>query len=71
MVYANGRVPSMLHREGVAPVVAVATTQNMLRMAQEQGIIEDAEALWARIVAVIPTANPASIITIIDPVRKP
>jgi hypothetical protein len=71
VVYENGRVPGMLSREGVADVVAVATTRNMLRMAQEEGIIPDAEALWERITAVIPTANPAANLTIINPVTKP
>ncbi|HXA22018.1 MAG TPA: hypothetical protein VNW90_06935 [Acetobacteraceae bacterium] len=71
VVYENGRVPGMLSREGVADVVAVATTRNMLRMAQEEGIIPDAEALWERITAAIPTANPAANLTIISPVIKP
>lgn len=71
VVYENGRVPNMLSREGVAAVVAVATTRNMLRMAQEEGIIPDAEALWERITAAIPTVNPASNLTIISPVIKP
>jgi hypothetical protein len=71
VVYENGRVPGMLSREGVADVVAVATTRNMLRMAQEEGIIPDAEALWDRITAAIPTANPAVNLTIINPVTKP
>ena len=69
VVYENGRVPNMLSREGMAAVVAVATTRNMLRMAQEEGVVQDAEAIWARIVAIIPTANPASIVTIIEPVE--
>jgi hypothetical protein len=71
VVYENGRVPNMLSREGVAAVVAVATTRNMLHMAQEEGIIPDAEALWERITAAIPTVNPASNLTIINPVTKP
>jgi hypothetical protein len=70
VVYENGRVPNMLAREGVAAIVAVATTRNMLHMAQEEGIIPDAEALWARITAATPTVNPASILTIINPVNK-
>jgi hypothetical protein len=43
----------------------------MLRIAQEEGIVPDAEALWERITAAIPTANPASNLTIINPVTKP
>jgi hypothetical protein len=70
VVYENGRVPNMLSREGVAAVVAVATTRNMLRMAQEAGIIPDAEALWQRITLAIPTVNPASNLTIINPAPK-
>lgn len=68
VVYENGRVPDMLSREDVAAVVAVATTRNMLRMAQEEGIIPNAEGLWARITALLPTANPAANLTIINPV---
>jgi len=71
VVYENGRVPNLLSREGVAAVVAVATTRNMLRMAQGEGIIPDAEALWERITAAIPMANPASNLTLIDPVIQP
>ena len=70
VVYENGRVPNMLSREGVAAVVAVATTRNMLRMAQEKGLIADAEALWARITAAMPMVNPASNVTFINPVVK-
>ena len=70
VVYENGRVPNLLSREGVAAVVAVATTRNMLHMAQEQGLITDAETVWERITAAMPTANPASNLTIINPVRK-
>ena len=40
-------------------------------VASVAGIIDDAAAVWARIVAVIPTANPASVVTIVDPVGKP
>jgi hypothetical protein len=36
-------------------------------MAQERGIIEDADAVWQSILAAVPTANPASILTIINP----
>jgi len=71
VVYENGRVPSMLSREGVAAVVAVATTRNFLAMAQEACIIADAEALWERITTAIPTVNPASTLTFINPVAKP
>lgn len=70
VVYENGRVPNMLSREGVAAVVAVATTRNMLAMAQQEGIIPDAEDLWGRITALIPTANPASNLTLINPVTS-
>ncbi len=56
---------------GMGRVVAVATTRNMLRMAEEEGIIPDAEALWDRITAAIPTANPASNLTLINPVTRP
>jgi hypothetical protein len=67
VIYENGRVPGMLSREGVAAVVALAITRNLLTMAQENGIIENAEAVWQRIMAAVPTANPASVLTIINP----
>ncbi len=34
-------------------------------------VIPDADALWQRITAAIPTANPASNLTLIDPVAQP
>lgn len=71
VVYENGRVPGMLSREGVAAVVAVATTRNLLTMAQDHGIIADAEEVWRGIIAAIPTANPVSNLTIIHPVEAP
>ncbi len=67
VVYENGRIPNMLAREGIAGTVAVATTRNVLELAQREGLIGDAEALWARIAEAAPTANPASILTIINP----
>ena len=39
----------------------------MLAMAQENGVIEDAEAIWRRIIAAVPTANPASAVSYIHP----
>lgn len=51
----------------IAGTVAVATTRNLLDLARREGLIEDAEALWAVIVKAAPTANPASILTIINP----
>ena len=70
VVYENGRVPAMLAREGVAATVAVLTTRNLLTLAQQEGIIPDAEALWSKIAAATPTANPASIRTFIQPVKS-
>ncbi len=67
VVYENGRVPTLLLREGVAAEVAVATTRNLLSLAQEAGLLPDAEAVWLRIVAAVPTANPASALTLIQP----
>lgn len=67
VVYENGVVPGMLARQGVTATVAVATTRNLLALAQEEGIIPDAESVWRRIVNVAPTANPLSALTIIQP----
>ena len=70
VVYENGRVPAMLAREGVRETIAVATTRSMLDLAQREGLIADAEALWTRLIKVAPTANPASILTYIKPARS-
>jgi len=67
VVYENGRVPAMIAREGVTETVAVATTRNLLELAQREGLIPDAEALWRGILAVAPTANPANVVTYINP----
>jgi hypothetical protein len=69
VVYENGRVPAMLAREGVTATVAVATTRNLLELAQREGLIPDAEALWSRIIKAAPTANPASVLTYINPTK--
>lgn len=69
VVYENGRVPAMLAREGVAATVAVATTRNLLELAQREGLISDAEALWSRIAEAAPTANPSSVLTYINPAK--
>ncbi len=66
VVYENGRVPNMLARAGIAETVAVATTRNLLEMAEQAGSIPDAAALWDRITAAVPTANPASVLTVIE-----
>ncbi len=71
VVHENGRVPNLPGRAGVAAGVAVAPTRTKLPMAQEPGIISDAENVWERITAAMPTANPASNLTIINPVKKP
>jgi hypothetical protein len=65
VVYENGRVPNMLAREGFAATVAVATTRNFLALAQDEGIIPDAAALWTKIIAAAPSTNPASVLTVI------
>ena len=70
VVYENGLVPNLLARQGVAATVAVATTRNFLKLAEEAGIIIDAEAVWAEIIKKAPTANPASVIAFIEP-NKP
>lgn len=67
VVYENGRVPGMLAREGVAATVAVATTRNVLGLAEQEGVIESAEAVWRRIAAAAPTANPVSARAYIEP----
>jgi hypothetical protein len=53
----------------VAGTVAVLTTRNLLSLAEQQGIIPDAELIWSRIAQAAPTANPASIRTFINPVK--
>ena len=68
VVYENGRIPNMLAREGVAETIAVVTTRNLLDMAQREGLIVSAEAMWERLIEAAPGANPASVLTIINPV---
>lgn len=70
VVYENARVPTMLAREGVTETVAVATTRNLLELAEREGIVPDAEALWTRIMEAAPTANPASVLTYIKPTKS-
>jgi hypothetical protein len=70
VVYENGLVPNLLARQGVAATVAVATTRNFLKLAEEGGIIANAEVVWAEIIKNAPTANPASVIAFIEP-NKP
>ena len=60
VVYENGRVSNLLAREGVAETVAVATTRNLIELAEQEGIVSDAATLWAKIQAAAPTVNPAS-----------
>jgi hypothetical protein len=67
VIYENGVVPNMLARQGVVASVVVATTRNFLYLAEREGVIEDAEALWRRIIEAAPTPNPASVITFIEP----
>ena len=69
VVYENGRVPAMLARDGVLATVAVLTTRNLLALAEKQGIVQDAEAIWSDNVLEIPTANPASVRSFIHPVK--
>lgn len=63
VVYENGRILTMLAREGAAEPVAVATTRNLLEVAEHEGRLDRAEAICARIVEAVPTANPASVLT--------
>lgn len=73
MVNRNRHLPiahdgrSVLAREGVAATDAVATSRNLLELAQREGVIPDAEAVWSRIVKAATTANPASVLTYINP----
>lgn len=57
----------MLAREGVTETVAVATARILLEPAQREGLIPDAQAVWSRIIKAAPTANPASVLTYINP----
>jgi hypothetical protein len=59
--------PAILAREGVTEIVAVATTRDLLELAQREGLIPDADALWARLIKVAPADNPASILAYINP----
>ncbi len=50
VVYESGRVPAMRARGGVAATVAVATTRNLLELAQRERMIPDADAVWSPVV---------------------
>ena len=39
-------------------------------MAEQAGLIPDAEDVWTKIIKAAPTANPAADITFINPVRS-
>ena len=70
VVYENGKIPNMLAREGIAEPVALATTRNLLELAEREELISSAETLWTRILHVAPTANPASVLTYINPAKS-
>ena len=54
VIYENGKIPNMLAREGVADTVALATTRNLLELAEREGLISSADMLWTRIVRAAP-----------------
>ena len=69
VVYENGRVPRMLVREGLTEAVSVVTTRNLLELAEREGLIPNADDVWAQLIQRAPTANPASVQTTINPVK--
>jgi hypothetical protein len=59
VVYENGRVSKALLSQGFSGDLTVMTTRALLDMAEQDGIIDSAEALWRQILEAAPTANPA------------
>ena len=65
---AQAQTGAMIPKPRLHPAtVAVATTRNLLSMAEDAGIIPSAAALWSRIQRTAPTVNPASVLTVIEP----
>jgi hypothetical protein len=66
VVYKNGKIPNMLRREGLPEDVVVTTSRYFLKLAQERGLIADAEAVWARVAQIDTHSNPVAEATIIE-----
>lgn len=58
IVYENGKIPSMLIREGLPEDAVVVTSRTFLAMAEQAGYLADAEATWAIVAAQDGRANP-------------
>lgn len=71
VVYENGRVPKALLSQGFSGNLTVITTRALLDLAEQDGIIDSAEALWQRILEAAPTANPARHMLSIRPTNEP
>ncbi|MCE2965245.1 MAG: hypothetical protein LW855_05575 [Alphaproteobacteria bacterium] len=59
VVYENGKVPELIRRNALDIDIAVLTTRAFLRFAAEKGYIDDAEAVWRAIAAVVPSVSAA------------
>lgn len=65
IVYENGKIPNMLRREGLPEDVVVTTSRYFLQLAQVRGLIDDADAVWARIAELDTRSNPVAEATLI------
>jgi predicted nucleic acid-binding protein len=61
VVYENGKVPDLIRRNAMDANVAVLTTRAFLNYAERQGLIEDAAAIWQKVIDHVPTASRADV----------
>ena len=58
VIYENGKVPALVANRNLDIDIDVLTTRAFLELAERRGLIESAEAIWARILRAAPAANP-------------
>jgi hypothetical protein len=66
VIYANGKIPNMLRREGLPEDVVVVTSRYFLRLAQEFKLVANADELWAQIESIDHRSNPQAEATLIQ-----
>ena len=58
VIYENGKVPNWIGNRNLDADIDVLTTRAFLELAERNRLIASADAVWARIDATAPTANP-------------
>jgi hypothetical protein len=66
IIYENGKIPTMLRREGLPEDVVVTTSRYFLRLSQERGLLADAEETWDRIAKLDTRSDPQAEATLIQ-----